>query len=167
MASKTNKIIGIVISLFLLGVLLPIGIDEITSVDLTDKVVSSSGSDTTDYEAGQYLYNTQQINITVEYNHSVYLLNLTVEIAGVQCDTDSTANATLNVVYNATSHANHTILVENLGVSSEIDFTYTIEITTFIDSDNEELIETLVGVIIPIFVVVGIIIWFVKRKQEQ
>jgi len=168
--SKTKVIISVVISLFLLGILLPVGITEITSVDLEDKVATStySNQSTNSSRNTSLIYSAQNINITIEYTDTIYLLNLSLELTdGTVLANDSTANQSLNVNFNATSNAIHTINVNNIGGYGSPEFNMTVVITTYLDSSLENTLETLITIIIPVMVVIAIILWYVKMKKDE
>jgi len=170
MAISPSKIIAVVIGLLLLGILLPIGLTEMTSFDLTDSVSSSSYT----AQSPPKTYNLtgittgQGINCSVTYNNSFYHLNVSVFAPGDTVNakaSSSTANATLFVEFNATLSGTWQIKVTSIGVGSPT-FNATIAVTTFLDSDVESNIETLIGTVVPIVAVVGIILLLIPRTKN-
>lgn len=173
MKLKPSHIIGLVITLLLLGIILPIGLDEITSYTADNKTETSSytsqsiSSGAIDDNYNITLYSGQELNVSVDYTDSEDLINLTIyNPSGAVFDSDSTANATLTIEKNATTYGVYQVNITAEDVIGTATYNLTLTIITFIDSDLKDRIETLVGSVIPIIAVIGIIMYFV-RKQDM
>lgn len=162
-----KNIVGIVIALLLVGILLPIGLDNVVDMEIDNKTRTTSlSNESIPYSANITLYEDQELNATVEYDDSTYHLNLSIfDPSGSRVENDSTENATLSVAYNATTYGVHTLNITNIGVSGPTaNITYTI--TTFPDSDAKSNLETLGGEVIPIVAIIALVLAFVPIMNK-
>jgi hypothetical protein len=166
---KPKQIIGITIALLLLGILLPIGLNEI--VDFSDSELTNSSQFTSQSTPTNYsvsLRNNERLsamavngsgdldhlNITVYYanNHSVAIQNNTLGDS-VFVKFNSTAAGTVRYV----------VAVQNQ-TGGTVNYNLTIVRDFWVEFDDS--IITLISQIIPVVAVVGIIMVLIPNKRN-
>lgn len=164
---KTSQIVGITIAMILIGILLPLGVNELTG--FSNEVKSSSTSFTSQSTPQNYslsLKDNEQLNVSVDYDSSGDdLLTLTAyyETNDSSVQTTSTDANTISIQFNSTGAHSYIIEVKNATTGS-VSFNITMSRELFIEYD--ESVKTLITQVIPIIAVVGILIAFIPNKRN-
>ena len=166
MKLKPSQIIGVAIVLLLIGILLPLGLVELTSFD--DYYKESTTTYTSQSTPQNYSVSVKQnemLNTTVDYDSSgddllvisVYYPNYTL------VGSDNTDANSINYNFNSTILTAYTIAITNT-TTGTVSFNITIHRKVLVN--YQASVVSLVSEVIPIIAIVGILIAFIPRKRN-